>query len=210
MKLTSDSFADGGAIDSKNAFAKHDPKDHVTLTENRSPQLAWSDLPDGTRSLVLVCVDPDAPTKPDDVNKEGRTVPFDLPRADFHHLVVVDLDPGSTPVAEGTFGDGVVAHGRSGPGGPLGTRVGLNDYTSWFSGDADMEGEYFGWDGPCPPWNDERGHRYRFTLYATDLESCPVEGTFTAADVLKAIEGHVLDKATITGTYAIYPDARQP
>lgn len=68
-----------------------------------------------------------------------------------------------------------------------------------------MAGDWFGWEGPCSPWNDEREHRYVFTLYATDLPRCPVSGRFTAAGVLKAIEGHVLDRATLTGTYSLNP-----
>ena len=32
-----------------------------------------------------------------------------------------------------------------------------------------MFGDYYGYDGPCPPWNDELVHRYVFTLYALDV-----------------------------------------
>ena len=99
--------------------------------------------------------------------------------------------------------------GKEGPeGGPRGTRQGLNSYTQWFQGDPNLEGEYFGYDGPWPPWNDSRVHTYHFTLYALDVERCPVSGKFDGEAVRKAIEGHVLGQARLTGTYAIYPQAR--
>ena len=56
---------------------------------------------------------------------------------------------------------------------------------------------------PAPPWNDERVHRYHFLLYALDLERVPVEGAFSAADVRRAIAGHILAQATLTGTYTL-------
>ncbi len=210
MELTSKSLAAGQPVPERYAFGKPDAETHIGFAGNVSPDLAWSGLPEGTRSLVVLCVDPDAPTKPDDVNKEGHSVPYDLPRAEFVHWVVVDLKPDAGGVDEGAYGEGVIAHGKSGPEGPGGTRIGKNDYTSWFAGDGDMEGTYFGYDGPCPPWNDERVHRYRFTVYATDLERCPVDGEFDAAAVRAAIEGHVLDQATLETSYTINPDARMP
>ena len=51
-------------------------------------------------------------------------------------------------------------------------------------------------------------HRYHFQLYALDVDRCPVEGAFTAAEVRRAIEGHVLAEATLTGTYTLNPDRR--
>ena len=208
MKLWSDHFEDGGAIPPEFAFGRPHPETHLELSQNRNPHLAWSDLPAGTRSLCLVCVDPDAPSRPDEVNREGVTVPRDLPRADFYHWALADLPPGSSPIHEAEFSDGITAGGKAGGEGPRRTRAGLNDYTLWFAGDVEMAGQYYGYDGPCPPWNDERIHRYRFTLYALDLEHCPVEGEFKATDLLAAIEGHVLGEASITGTYAIFPDTR--
>jgi phosphatidylethanolamine-binding protein (PEBP) family uncharacterized protein len=98
-----------------------------------------------------------------------------------------------------------VTRGKRTPVGPAGARQGLNDYTSWFAGDAEMGGEYFGYDGPCPPWNDELLHHYHFILYATDLDRCPVDGAFTAAEVRAAIAGHVLAEAKLTGTYSLNP-----
>ena len=69
MKLHSESFPDQGVIPERNAFARVDPQTHVTLAGNRNPHLAWSDVPDGTRSFAVLCVDPDVPTRPDDVNQ---------------------------------------------------------------------------------------------------------------------------------------------
>lgn len=208
MRLTSSSFANNRAIPSEFAFCTPDPKSHVALSRNRNPQLAWSDLPAGTKSLALLCHDYDVPSKPDDVNQEGRTVPPALPRIDFYHWVLVDLDPASGPIAAGEFSDGVTARGKKGPEGPRGTRQGLNDYTMWFASDKDMAGNYFGYDGPCPPWNDTIPHHYVFTLYALDVAKCDVTGIFKGADVQAAIRGHVLGQAAVTGLYSLNPDVK--
>jgi phosphatidylethanolamine-binding protein (PEBP) family uncharacterized protein len=75
MKVTSNSFAEGSPIPGRFAFAVYDPATHVKLSNNRNPHLAWTDAPAGTRSFAVVCVDPDVPSRGDDVNQEGRTVP---------------------------------------------------------------------------------------------------------------------------------------
>ena len=206
MKLWSDSFSDRQPIPAANALGRPNPETRAEMSDNKSPHLAWSDLPDGTRSLVLLVVDTDVPSSPENVNKEGTTVSADLSRVDYYHWVLVDLPAEPTSLDEGEFADGVVARGKESAG-PRGTRSGLNDYTNWFAGDPDMEGKYFGYDGPFPPWNDEIVHHYHFTLYATDLERCPVDGDFTGPEVIKAIEGHLLGQTTIVGTYHINPDA---
>jgi Raf kinase inhibitor-like YbhB/YbcL family protein len=55
-----------------------------------------------------------------------------------------------------------------------------------------------GYGGPCPP----RGpaHRYFFKLYALDTE-LTLSARKTKADVLKAVEGHVLGQAELMGRY---------
>ena len=173
----------------------------MAFAPNRNPHLAWSDAPDGTRSFALICHDRDVPTKPDDVNQEGREVPSDLPRTDFFHWVVVDLPADVREIEAGQFAEGVVAHGRQAASGPLGSRQGLNDYTGWFSGDPDMEGKYFGYDGPCPPWNDSLVHNYVFTLFALSVPTCDVSGDFDGTAVREAIASKVLAEASLTGTY---------
>ena len=208
MKLTSSSLGDNQVIPGEYAFCIHHASDHVCLGANRNPHLAWSDVPAGTRSLVLICHDPDVPSRGDDVNKEGRTVAATLPRVDFFHWVLVDLAPAPAQIEAGEFSHEVTPRGKPGPAGPRGTRQGVNDYTAWFAGDKDMDGQYFGYDGPCPPWNDEIPHRYVFTLYALDVARCPVEGSFTGPQVIEAIEGHVLARASLTARYALNPEVQ--
>ena len=205
MKLTSSSFQDNGRIPAEFAFCVQEPKNHITLGQNRNPQLEWADLPMGTKSLALICRDPDVPSLPDDVNKEGRTIPASLPRIDFFHWILIDLDPQSGAIAAGEFSDGVTPRGKPGPQGPRATRQGLNDYSAWFAHTEEMRRDYFGYDGPCPPWNDEIPHHYVFTLYALDVAQLPIAGPFRAADALNFMRGHVLDEASLTGIFSVNP-----
>ncbi|WP_395139009.1 YbhB/YbcL family Raf kinase inhibitor-like protein [Schlegelella aquatica] len=203
MKLWSHSWQDGARIPAKFAAGRLDDAQGVAFSNNVSPHLAWSEAPAGTRSFVLICHDPDVPSRGDDVNKPDREVPADLPRVDFFHWVLVDLPPGLREIAEGEFSREFTPRGKSGPQTLHGARHGLNDYTGWFAGNDELAGQYFGYDGPFPPFNDARVHRYVFTLYALELERCPVDGSFTGAQVRDAIRGHVLAEARFSGTYTL-------
>lgn len=204
MKLTSQSFLDGERIPAEFAFGRPGDGDApFAPSANRSPQLAWSDAPAGTKSFVLLCIDSDVPTEADDVNQPGRRVPASLPRTEFVHWVMVDIAPEYRELSVGACSDGIVAHGKKDPPGPPGAKQGLNDYTGWFAGDPAMAGDYYGYDGPCPPWNDELLHHYHFFVYALDVATLGLFGRFTAADVRRAMDGHVLAQAQLTGTYAI-------
>lgn len=208
MKLTSESFKDGAAIPGEFAFAVEDAKNHVALSSNRNPQLAWTDVPEGTESFALIVHDPDVPSKGDDVNKEGREVSASLPRVRFYHWLLVDIPAGVREIAAGSQSDGVTAHGKRGPAAPGGMRHGINNYTQWFASDPEMEGDYFGYDGPCPPWNDTIVHHYVFTLYALDVEDLAVDGELTPENALAAIKGHVLAEASLTGRYSLNPKVK--
>ena len=203
MKIWSNSFADGHLIPGRYAFCVPDPTQHVRLSDNVNPHLAWEGAPEGTKSFAVLCVDPKVPSVGDDVNQEGRTVSASLPRVEFGHWVLVDIPAGTTAIAEGSHSEGVVLRGKSGPEAPGGLRHGINDYTAWFAGDAEMGGDYFGYDGPCPPWNDELMHEYVFTVYALDIATLPVDGKFRFDDVRNAIAGHILAEASITGKYTL-------
>ena len=174
-----------------------------TASDNRSPQLSWSGVPSGTQSFAVICHDPDVPSRGDDVNQEGRVVPKTLPRVDFFHWVLVDLPASVTSLGEGEFASGVTAKGKPGPAAAHGARQGTNDYTGWFAGDAQMGGDYSGYDGPYPPFNDLRVHRYFFRLFALDVAILDLPERFTAADVERAMQGHVLAEAAVHGTYTL-------
>jgi Raf kinase inhibitor-like YbhB/YbcL family protein len=74
VTLSSDAFHPGEAI----------PERHSCEGDDLSPPLSWSDLPDGTRSLALICDDPDAPIA-----------------GAFVHWLAWGIDPAATGLAEG-------------------------------------------------------------------------------------------------------------
>jgi Raf kinase inhibitor-like YbhB/YbcL family protein len=208
MIMTSKSFANNKRIPAEYAFCAPDPKSHVKLSKNLNPHLQWHDVPPNAKSLTLTCHDPDVPSKPDDVNKVGRIVPATLPRVDFYHWVLVDLPATTIQIREGQFSSGLTPRGKPGPESLDGSRQGLNDYTTWFASDKEMSGNYFGYDGPCPPWNDEIPHHYVFTIYALDVARCPVAGAFKGPEVLEAIKGHIIAQAQTTGLYSLNPNVK--
>ena len=205
MKLWSDSWINGERIPTRYAAGKPDVAKGVTFSDNLNPHLAWSQVPAGTKSFALICHDFDVPSQGDDVNQPDREVPADLPRVDFFHWVMVDLPPALAELGEGRFSRGFTARGKPGPrvAALAGVRQGLNDYTGWFAGDAEMAGDYFGYDGPFPPFNDSLIHHYVFTVYALSVERVPVEGNFTGPQVREAIYPHILAEATHSGTYTL-------
>jgi len=206
MQLESRDITDQQPIPPRFAFARPDPENRMALSDNVSPHLAWDGVPEGTRSFAVVCVDPDVPSQADDVNTEGRTLPTAMPRVDFFHWVMVDVPADLKVLESGECSDGVTPGGKQNPPGPSGVRQGLNNYTQFLAGDDDLEGRYFGYDGPCPPWNDERLHHYHFTVYALDVEKLDLPAEFDGPSALEAMQDHILDQATITGTYTLNPE----
>ncbi len=85
MQITSSSFDNDQTIPEGYVFGIPDAESPMALGQNRNPSLAWSDVPEGTKSLVLMCIDPDVPDVADDVNQEGRTISASVPRVDFCH-----------------------------------------------------------------------------------------------------------------------------
>ena len=204
MRIWSDSFEHRGAIPAEFAMGQADG-----FAGNRNPHLAWDGVPEGTKSFALLCIDPDVPTVAAMVGRADVQIPVEQPRTDFVHWAMADIAADVRSIAAGSCSDGPVVRGKQSPAGPAGARQGLNDYTGWFAGDAQMGGDYHGYDGPYPPFNDLRMHRYFFRLFALDVAALELPARFTAGDVLQAIHGHKLDEALVYGTYTLNPSLRE-
>ena len=151
MELSSTAFSRGETI----------PARFTCEGDEVSPPLAWSGLPEGTKSLALIVDDPDAP--------DPRA-----PKVTWVHWVVFNLPPQAGGLQEGASPDAM----------PEGAGQGLN---SW---------DRTGYGGPCPPVGE---HRYFHKLYALDTRldlERPDKDT-----LIRAMEGHVLDRTELMGTY---------
>jgi Raf kinase inhibitor-like YbhB/YbcL family protein len=95
------------------------------------------------------------------------------PQRTYVHWVLYDI-----PASVNTLVD-------TGAGLPEGAREGTNDF------------KRRGYGGPCPPVGR---HRYFFKLYALEAKLGD-KGAMTKAQLEKAMDGHVLEKAELMGTY---------
>lgn len=183
------------------------------LRGNPAVELVSNSLAEGApfpaKSFVLIFHDPDVPNRLDDVNKEGRWISASLPRTTFFHWLLLDIPAAAREIPAGSQSDGIVPHGKPGPAAPGGLRHGLNDFTKFFAGDSQMRGDYFGYDGPAPPWNDELPHRYVFTLYALDTPRLEIRGVLTGENVSAALAGHLLADASLTRLYSLNPEVAE-
>jgi phosphatidylethanolamine-binding protein (PEBP) family uncharacterized protein len=139
MRIFSDSFEHGRRIPTEFAMGTSDG-----FGGNRNPHLRWEDAPAGTRSFMLMCFDTDAPADGALVADDATPIRVDHPRGDFVHWVMADIPADVHELAAGACSDGVTAKGNIAPNGPTDARHGLNDYTGWFGGDAQMGGDYLG------------------------------------------------------------------
>ena len=157
------------------------PKKYTCHGENLSPPLVWSRAPEGTRSYALIAQDVDHQT------------------GDWVHWVMYNIPADVTELAEAipTTTDLL----------PDGTTQGTNDLRS------------IGYDGPCPeqiviPGTGQGGvntedrrdrepaHKYTFLLYALDTELGLAPGS-TKAELVSAMEGHVLAQAETVGKFQL-------
>lgn len=95
LTLTSSAFAHNGEI----------PKRYTCQGQDVSVPLAWSGVPAGTNSLVLIVDDPDAPDPK-------------APKMTWVHWVIYNIPPGTTSLVEDIKPSGL----------PAGTLEGFNDW----------------------------------------------------------------------------------
>jgi len=148
IKVTSRAFQEGGMI----------PRRYTCDGEDVSPPLAWTGVPEGTKTIALIGDDPDAPM--------GTWV----------HWVLFNLPANIKELAEAVPADKELLSGA---------KQGRNDFRR------------IGYGGPCPPGGT---HRYFFRLYALDSVLDLAAGA-SKADLLKAIQGHVLAEGQLMGKY---------
>ena len=161
------------------------PPRHTCVGEDLSPPLSWSGVPPGTKSLALIADDPD--------NQTGLWV----------HWVLYNIPADVTALPEGIpTSTGLL---------PDGTKQGTNDHKK------------IGYEGPCPPaqkppypgarvsadshqgLRGDPAHRYFFKLYALDKVIGLAPGA-TRAELLSAMEGHILAQGQTVGKYLRPPD----
>jgi hypothetical protein len=147
IKITSSAFKEGEMI----------PKKYTCDGPDVSPPLVWNAGPSGTRSIALICDDPDAP------------------RGTWVHWVIFNLPVDLKELQENIPKQDVLKNGA---------KQGLNDFGG------------IGYGGPCPP----ALHRYFFKVYALDA-MLNLQAGATKAQLLKAMEGHILGQGQLMGKY---------
>ena len=95
MTLNSQAFTHGGTI----------PRRHTCEGEDVSPDLAWSDVPAGTRSFALIIDDPDAPDPK-------------APKIVWVHWLLYNLPADARELAQGAATSGL----------PRGAATGINNF----------------------------------------------------------------------------------
>ena len=151
MSLISPTFEHGGQIPSK----------YTCEGDDLSPSLKWDGVPEGTKSLVLIVDDPDAPDP-------------GAPKRVWVHWVLYNLPPEAKSLPEDANRVGL----------PPGILSGVNDFKKTSYG------------GPCPPIGR---HRYFHKLYALDTTLDLRKAT--KPEIEQAMDGHVLARTELVGTY---------
>ncbi len=168
MKIFSKSIENGYFAD---RFGHHGTDFIQGKKPSRSFQISWQDIPSGTKTLALVCIDHDA-----------------IPVCGFTwiHWAVANIDPKLGELPENASQEKDLLEG-------------VTSWNSgflppeWYLSKEDA----IGYGGMAPP---DKEHEYEVKLYALDNSLSLTKG-FYLNELYKAIEGHVLAEARLIGLY---------
>ncbi|MDX1949566.1 MAG: YbhB/YbcL family Raf kinase inhibitor-like protein [Rickettsiales bacterium] len=149
--------------------------------KNIRPEISWKNAPEGTKSFAVFVIDPDVPTDFTDANKQDKIIPATLARQNFFHFGMVNIPADISKIERGEGRGQAKQQPKFG-------RLAINDYAAFYEPDAN----FIGWDGMCPPWNDEKVHRYIFVVYALKVEDIVVGKQFMAKEVFKKIADNAI------------------
>lgn len=155
LTLTTTAFEDGGIIPNKYTAAAGGAQ--------VSPELAWTNVPDGTVSFALILHDPDT-----SLTKSTSEV---------LHWMIFNIPGTARELPEG-----------------VATQAQLPD-GSIQSVNTGKKVGYMGMGAPAGPY-----HHYTFELFALDTK-LSLGPDATQADVMKAMDGHILKKSVLVGRF---------
>lgn len=203
LKVAVSSIKDGGMIPTKFAFCQAAATGHVEPGKDISPRISWSAGPKGTQSYAVFLSDSDSPkTDRDKMNKEGTTVPKTAERQTYYHMVLVDIPASVKALKEGNASTARVLHGKPAAETKVGM-PGLNTFTVVTAANDALKGKYYGYDGPCPAWNDEiSAHHFTFTVYALSVKSLGLPADFDGPAALDAMKDKVLAQGKLEALYS--------
>jgi len=205
LKIGVDSIKSGGMIPTKYGFCMPAAQGHLGPGPDISPPVSWSKGPKGTQSYAVILTDTDSPkTDRDKMNKEGMTVPKTAERQTFYHWVLVDIPADVRALKEGNDSATRVVHGKPATQPAVG-KHGLNMFTVVTAANDALKGKYYGYDGPCPPWNDENVHHYHFNVYALSVKSLGLPADFDGPAALEAMKGKILAEGKLDAIYTTNP-----
>ncbi len=164
LTVSSTAFKNGEAI----------PADYTADGRNRSPPLAWTGAPSGTREFALILDDPDAP----------------MPQP-FVHWVIYKIPGNATGLPDAVPMGGTVK-GTAVAGALQGT-TGFAMFAKPGGAPPDP-----GYRGPAPP--PGKPHHYTFKVYALNAPLDAKDG-MTKDDLLKAMEGKIVGQGELVGLY---------
>jgi len=196
--LTVGGITSGEHIPTKFAYCLSNGKGGTVAGENISPFIQWSPPPEGTKSLAFLVVDKDVPATFENANVPEKTIALEAPRQDFYHWVLVDIPPNLSGILEGKDSSGIIPGGKQFGTQSYGTS-GQNDYVKM------SQGPHGGYDGPCPPWNDNRLHNYHFTIYALDIPSLKLPNPVTGAQAMIIMKDHIIAQSDIVAPFTTNP-----